>query len=366
MHEATHSWFGNGVTHAEATHFWLNEGWTNYIERMLQKFLHGEPARGFSFVIGQAALHEALKGYANTPKYQRLVVDFEYGEDPDDAYSSIPYEKGSNFIYYLEGILGGLDAFLPYVRDYVETFTGKSITTWDWKAHLLNYFEKNGTVEQNAALAKVDWNAWFYGEGMQLPVQPTYDESLAKGPHDLAAKWDASRVIDAKLLTFKKEDIASFNGNQNSMILLLPFSARANVGLSVVFLEKLASYPALPSSHISVLGPLYGFSTTQNAEIRMRFYQVALKDSTTPAAQELAEPAAKWVTGLDGTGIIKGRMKFCRPVLRAVARVDHALAQSYFTKTKESFHPIARKLIEKVRRCRLLRLYNEVHAQLSL
>ena len=98
----------------------------------------------------------------------------------------------------------------------------------------------------------------------------------------------------------------------------------------------------------------------------MRFYQVALKDSTTSAAQELAEPAAKWVTGLDGTGIIKGRMKFCRPVLRAVARVDHALAQSYFTKTKESFHPIARKLIEKVRRCRLLRLYNEVHAQLSL
>ncbi|VDC07016.1 unnamed protein product [Peniophora sp. CBMAI 1063] len=330
VHEATHSWFGNGVTHAEASHFWLNEGWTNYIERTLQSFLHGEPARGFSFVIGNAALNEALKNYSKTPKYQRLVVDFEYGEDPDDAYSSIPYEKGSNFIYYIEGLVGGLDNFLPYVRDYVETFTGKSITTWDWKAHLLGYFEKNGTAEQNAALAKIDWNAWFYGEGMELPVWPTYDESLAKGPHDLAAKWDASRVMDAKTLTFKKEDIASFNGNQN-----------------IVFLEKLASYPALPSSHISLLGPLYGFSTTQNAEIRMRFYQVALKDSTTPAARELAEPAAQWVTGLDGTGIIKGRMKFCRPVLRAVARVDHDLAHSYFAKTKESFHPIARKLIEK-------------------
>lgn len=80
----------------------------------------------------------------------------------------------------------------------------------------------------------------------------------------------------------------------------------------------------------------------------MRFYLVALKDSTTPAARALAEPAAQWVTGLDGTGIIKGRMKFCRPVLRAVARVDHALAETYFTKARESFHPIARKLIEKV------------------
>jgi leukotriene-A4 hydrolase len=35
------------------------------------------------------------------PKYQRLVIDFEPGEDPDDAYSSIPYEKGSNFLLYL-------------------------------------------------------------------------------------------------------------------------------------------------------------------------------------------------------------------------------------------------------------------------
>ena len=107
-------------------------------------------------------------------------------------------------------------------------------------------------------------------------------------------------------------------------------------------------YPALPSSHINVLGPLYGFSTTKNAEIRMRFYRVALKDPSSTAARELAEPAAQWVTGLDGTGIIKGRMKFCRPVLRSVGHVDSALAQSYFSKTKESFHPIARKLIEKV------------------
>ena len=58
----------------------------------------------------------------------------------------------------LEGILGGMDAFLPYVRDYVQTFMGKSITTWDWKDHLLSYFAKNGTKEQNNALKKVDWD----------------------------------------------------------------------------------------------------------------------------------------------------------------------------------------------------------------
>jgi leukotriene-A4 hydrolase len=87
--------------HADATHFWLNEGWTTYIERLLQQFLHSPAERGFQYVIGSTALNEALSNYVNRPKYQRLVINFEPGEDPDDAFSSIPYEKGSNFLLYL-------------------------------------------------------------------------------------------------------------------------------------------------------------------------------------------------------------------------------------------------------------------------
>src|SRR5262245_38521056 len=117
VHELTHSWFGNGVTlvphsflssscnsscrHAEASHFWLNEGWTTYIERVLQEMLHSPAERGFQYVIGSKALSDSLKEYANRPKYQRLLIDFQRGEDPDDAYSSIPYEKGSNFLLHI-------------------------------------------------------------------------------------------------------------------------------------------------------------------------------------------------------------------------------------------------------------------------
>lgn len=42
-------------------------------------------------------------------------------------------------------------------------------------------------------------------------------------------------------------------------------------------------------------------------------------------------------------------MKFCRPVLRAVYKVDKRLAVSVFGDKKDAFHPIARKMIEKVR-----------------
>jgi leukotriene-A4 hydrolase len=117
----------------------------------------------------------------------------------------------------------------------------------------------------------------------------------------------------------------------------------------VVFLERLATYEPLPSSHILHLGELYSFNSTQNAEIRERFYVSALKGHGSDAARSLAEPAMRWVTGQDGSGIVKGRMKFCRPVFRAVGKVDHSLAQRFFESSKNSFHPIARKLIEKVR-----------------
>lgn len=88
-------------SHANASHFWLNEGWTTYMERVLQQFLHSPAHRAFSYLIGSKELYDAFREFVNRPKYQRLVIDFETGEDPDDAYSSVPYEKGANFLLYL-------------------------------------------------------------------------------------------------------------------------------------------------------------------------------------------------------------------------------------------------------------------------
>lgn len=55
-----------------------------------------------------------------------------------------------------ERTLGGLDVFLPYIYDYVKSFTGKSITTDVWKAHLYTYFDKQGK-DKLKALDGVDF-----------------------------------------------------------------------------------------------------------------------------------------------------------------------------------------------------------------
>lgn len=88
-------------SNANASHFWLNEGWTTYSERLLQHYVHSPAERDFSYIIGRKSLRDDLKLYENQPKYQRLSIEFAYGEDPDDAYSTVPYEKGANFLLYL-------------------------------------------------------------------------------------------------------------------------------------------------------------------------------------------------------------------------------------------------------------------------
>jgi leukotriene-A4 hydrolase len=172
--------------------------------------------------------------------------------------------------------------------------------------------------------------AWFYGEGVELPVQEEFDLTLATQAYALADRWDAARAIDISKTSFSSTDLDGFNSSQKA-----------------VFLERLQSFPPLPASHTQYLGSLYRVAGTPNAEIRFRFYELSLRDPNS-APKQVAEEAARWVVGDDGTGIIKGRAKFCRPVFRSIARIDRNLAVKYFEKHKAEFHPIARKLIEKV------------------
>ncbi|KAG1741787.1 peptidase family M1-domain-containing protein [Suillus paluster] len=328
VHEITHSYFGNGITHADASHFWLNEGWTTYIERLLQQILHSPAHRGFSFLIGSKLLYDDLQFYEErNKKYQKLQIDFETGENPDDAYSGIPYEKGGNFLLHIERTLGGVDVFLPYVKDYVKTFMGKSITTDIWKEHLFGYYTQFGGDDELEALKSIDWDAWLFGTGVTLPVPMEYDMTLAQQSYKLAERWSKAK----EPFEFDAADIDGMDANQ-----------------IVVFLERLQSFDPLPVVHIDHLGVLYGLVNTPNAEIRLRFYQVALLDPKSAKAEQYATEALGWVVG-DEDGMVKGRMKFCRPIFRAVFAVDKAMAQDTYQEHKSSFHPIARDLIEQVR-----------------
>jgi leukotriene-A4 hydrolase len=63
--------------------------------------------------------------------------------------------------------LGGLDVFLPYIKNYVSTFTGQSITSNQWKEHLFEYFNKHGSHDEVTALNSIDFDVEY-----TLPLGP--------------------------------------------------------------------------------------------------------------------------------------------------------------------------------------------------
>ncbi|KHJ89461.1 peptidase family M1 [Oesophagostomum dentatum] len=119
-HEIAHSWTGNLVTNASWEHFWLNEGFTVFLERKIHGRLQGEPERHFESECGyDEALTIAVKTFGDTHEFTKLIPNLG-GIDPDDAYSSVPYEKGSAFLFTIEQLLGGPQEFEKFLRKYIE------------------------------------------------------------------------------------------------------------------------------------------------------------------------------------------------------------------------------------------------------
>ena len=110
-HEIAHSWTGNLVTNSNFEHFWLNEGFTVFTERKIGGRMYGEPMRHFSAMGGWRSLKYSIDIQGHDNPLTALVVDLD-GVDPDDAFSVVPYEKGSTFLWYLEDTVGGPGSYM--------------------------------------------------------------------------------------------------------------------------------------------------------------------------------------------------------------------------------------------------------------
>jgi leukotriene-A4 hydrolase len=106
-------------------------------------------------------LTRSIEQLKKTPELTALVPDLA-GVDPDDSFSSVPYEKGFALLFYLENLLGGATVFDPYLRAHFTNFSSKSIDTDDFKSFLYTYMGENHP-QLVAKLDTVDWLAWFKG-----------------------------------------------------------------------------------------------------------------------------------------------------------------------------------------------------------
>lgn len=145
------------------------------------------------------------------PQLTALIPDI-IDVDPDDAFSSVPYEKGFSLLVLIEQIVSrhsppsrhvylhhfsphpshpapqvGTPKFEAFAKHYFSKFKKATVTSEDFRATLLAYFEND------PRLTSLSWDELFYTPG--LPPKPKYDTSLAEEAERLADLWASAPVV---------------------------------------------------------------------------------------------------------------------------------------------------------------------------
>ena len=303
-HELAHSWTGNLVTNADMEHFWLNEGFTVWAERRMLEALHGEEATVLAWAIGEKALEESLERFGAGSPLTRLRTELA-GIDPDDAFSSIPYEKGARFVALLERTAGRA-RFDRFMRDYIARFRFTSITTEEFLAFLE---EQAAGPRRRGGRAGVALRAGHARRTRPSSAPPALDALVA-----LAAAFPRGRAA--------RPPAAVAGWSPAEML---------------VYLQNLPR--ELDRDGCAWLDAALGLTGRGNYEILVEWLTIAAGSDYEPVFPRLREVLLR-----------VGRMKYLRPLYGALGRHPRtrALAREVFAAAAPRYHQLSRRVAASV------------------
>jgi leukotriene A-4 hydrolase/aminopeptidase len=301
-HELAHAWTGNLVTNATMEHFWLNEGFTTWAERRILAALHGSDVEVLAWSMGQHALDAAVARFGIDSPLTRLRTQLQ-GVDPDDAFSTIPYEKGARFVVVLERAVGR-QRFEQFLRDYMHCFRFQSITTEEFLQFLGARLP--GAAEQVLA------QQWLYETGMP-PNAPVFTSATLEELRSLAQAWTAgARPTPAQLQQWSPLEV-------------------------LVFLQHLPR--ELDHASLAWLDAQLQLTGRGNYEIVVEWLTIAAGSDYEPVFGRIREVLTQ-----------VGRMKFLRPLFVALGK--HAwtqqLGQEIYDTARATYHSLSRRVVEGV------------------
>lgn len=300
-HELAHSWTGNLVTNADMNHFWLNEGFTTWAERRILDALHGEAASALRWAIGQKALDESIARFGPGSPLSKLRNDLK-GVDPDDAFSSIPYEKGSRFATVLERQVGR-ERFDQFMQKYMKTFRFQSLTS----EQFIEFLEQE--LPGTAAAVKSD--EWLYETGMP-----------SNAPVFQSAKLDELTAAAKDFGSGKRPSPQQVSGWDSSELL--------------VFLQNLPRQ--LDRASLDWLEQNFKLTKRGNYEILVEWLTIGAGSDYEPVFDRIREVLLE-----------VGRMKYLRPLYTALGKNARTreLAKKIYEEGKASYHSLSRRVIEQ-------------------
>ena len=305
-HELAHSWSGNLVTNATWRDFWLNEGTTTYLTYRIMDELYDLRRGNMERVLGYQDWVEA-NAEVTRPGDRALAYDVR-GRDPDEVFSSIPYQRGEHFLAYLESKFGRVrfDAFL---RGWFDSNAFQSRTTEDFTA----YLDANLLTPNPGIVSREKIQEWVFGAEMPADVVLAQSDAFSKVGEQRNA-W-----LDGKL----------------------PAAALSTRGWSAHewqhFLDNMPERAT--REQIAALDRRFELTQARNSYIAMSWLRQAIRFGHQPAF-----PA------LERFLLNVGRMRFLNPLYRELAKSESGreFARRVYEKARPGYHPIAQAAVERI------------------
>ena len=166
-----HQWWGVSVSPATKDDWWLGDGFSRYSEAM-----YVENA------AGAAGLEEAVKDMSvGALAYDTIPLSSAGKLDPfSTEFQSLVTDKGAMILHMLRWVLGE-DKYLKTMREFTETYSGKSATIDDFRAiaekyygEQLTWFFSQWLDSTGAPEFKVKYSVYRLG-GAQATAPPSKD-----------------------------------------------------------------------------------------------------------------------------------------------------------------------------------------------
>ena len=303
-HELAHSWSGNLVTNSAWQDLWLNEGFTTYFENRIVEALYGPERAEMEATLDRVGLQEELKELDEAE--QVLARDLS-GQDPEQAFNGVPYDKGRLFLLWLEDRFGRdtLDAFL---RQYFDHFAFESIDTGQFIA----YLEANLLPKDPDAVTMDQVREWIFEPGL-----PEYAVLPASGAFDRVDEW-RRQWLDGEI------ELGEIPVNQWT------------VSEWRHFLLKLGD--RLSAEQMAAMDAQFGLTGTGNVEILYLWLVRAIEARYAPGIERLEQFLLE-----------VGRNKFTRPLYEELAETDwgREWAIDVYQRAKPGYHPLTRQAAER-------------------
>lgn len=255
-----------------------------------------------SWAIGRTALKDAIARFGEDSPFTVLRTHLQ-GVDPDDVYSSVPYEKGSLFVALLEQA-AGRERFDRVIRKYIERYHFTSITTEE----LLRFLD----AELPGVAARVGADAWLHQPGLPANA-PVFRSASLESLTALAEGWaGGARPTPAELGAW----------SPNELLVYLQHLPRQ--------LDETACGWLDGALHLTARG---------NYEILVEWLTIAAGSDYAPVFPRVREVLTT-----------VGRMKYLRPLYGALGRHPRtrALAKEIYAAAAPTYHVLSRRAVESV------------------